>query len=374
MSRKVRFQRVRLPNDDHDAYGAPSYLRRVEDELEMPNLVAIPLNTTWTSETLEKQITLYGIPDIFPGRPALFLQPESSGFTMRNGVPVPTSLDQKYLDAGGNSWYFYIDEGTGENYWGTNQGKGFPALPNGGAYVALDHERYYDFGGLKCSGNNCDSGSYTFSNTVQVYDPIEGSFSSKPGDMDAAAGGPDMPPVALALPNFGKSGLIAVLIGDLSSVQIFDPETNTSYHQKTTGSIPSERMVFCAQATSGSSGSYEIYLYGGVSSSMSSKPDTDIYVLSLPAFTWFKKTAINSTPRIFHRCEIKGSSLISIGGQSQEINNLYYASFSEARKPDPFANGIGVLDLTNFNWTNQYSWDDAEYKYPSFVRDWYSDA
>lgn len=79
--------------------------------------------------------------------------------------------------------------------------------------------------------------------------------------------------------------------------------------------------------------SHEIYLYGG-------KGETqlfdDVYVLSVPAFTWVKITQGNS-PRYGHTCHLVGrSQMVTVGGANSD--NLTAWCDWESR-------GLAILDL-----------------------------
>ena len=60
--------------------------------------------------------------------------------------------------------------------------------------------------------------------------------------------------------------------------------------------------------------------------------------------------------------------MVSIGGyQPSDTGDLGQAL-------DPWANGIGVFDMTAFEWASQYTANAAEYESPSVVKDYYSSS
>lgn len=91
----------------------------------------------------------------------------------------------------------------------------------------------------------------------------------------------------------------------------------------------------------------------------------EIYVLSLPAFAWFKAdyTAIQSRQK--HTCEVFGRQMISIGGYATTDNNLGHLS------TDRFSQGLGIFDLTAMKWSDSYDANAEPYQTPDVVKAWY---
>lgn len=54
--------------------------------------------------------------------------------------------------------------------------------------------------------------------------------------------------------------------------------------------------------------------------------------------------------------------MISVGGV--ESNKLFSIA-------DPWANGIGVLDLPTLEWKTKYEANPDDYDSPQFIKDWY---
>ena len=91
----------------------------------------------------------------------------------------------------------------------------------------------------------------------------------------------------------------------------------------------------------------------------------EVYVLSLPAFAWFKAnyTAVQSRQK--HTCEVFRRQMLSIGGYSTTDNNLGHLS------TDRFSQGLGIFDLTAMQWSDSYDTDAAPYQTPDVVKAWY---
>uniref|UniRef100_A0A8H7NPK7 Uncharacterized protein n=1 Tax=Bionectria ochroleuca TaxID=29856 RepID=A0A8H7NPK7_BIOOC len=81
-------------------------------------------------------------------------------------------------------------------------------------------------------------------------------------------------------------------------------------------SIPGKRFAFCAVGAQGRNGTYEIFIYGGTLKD--GKGDTfysDVWILSLPAFRYFKADSTSTSFRRGHlACAAVGRYMITIGG------------------------------------------------------------
>lgn len=84
-----------------------------------------------------------------------------------------------------------------------------------------------------------------------------------------------------------------------------DLTTGTRFLQNTTGDIPPQLTLFCSTvAVASDKSSYNIYIYGGYDGiSPLHTPSDDVYVLSLPSFTWIKVySGRSSHGRSGHKC------------------------------------------------------------------------
>ena len=71
-------------------------------------------------------------------------------------------------------------------------------------------------------------------------------------------------------------------------ILLYDIANSKWYNQKATGQIPGDRRRFCGGATwAQDKSSYNIYIYGGLDIPAGVGYD-DIYILSIPSFTWIK--------------------------------------------------------------------------------------
>ncbi|KXH43162.1 kelch repeat protein [Colletotrichum simmondsii] len=185
---------------------------------------------------------------------------------------------------------------------------------------------------------------------------------------------------------FGQSGLLLFLGGgegpvslsgvenwtarkdlDFNKITLYDPSTDKWYTQQIEGSRPTGRGRFCAVGVSSTDNTYEIFLYGGISSQTNVTFD-DVFVLSLPGFIFFKVSGF-SARRADHTCVVVGSGgrqMLSIGGTNGALG--WPDSLSD---PDPWDLGLGIFDMTELRWTDSYEPQAATYESPDMVKRWY---
>lgn len=83
----------------------------------------------------------------------------------------------------------------------------------------------------------------------------------------------------------------------------------------------------------------------------------EVYVLSLPAFVWFKVNRTSVDSRIYHTCHIVGNQMLSI----EVLDPSFAQTFSAMNDTDPFWEGIRIFDMTALEWTNYYNASSAPY-------------
>ncbi|KAH8199203.1 hypothetical protein TruAng_006609 [Truncatella angustata] len=190
---------------------------------------------------------------------------------------------------------------------------------------------------------------------------------------------------AACLPSFGTSGngMVLALGGEISrrsgynssepnliglgNLSFWDIETKTWFFQQTTGDIPSPRSKFCVVDVAGQNGTHEIFLFGGYDGSNQASFQ-DIYVLSVPGFVWIKSSVSTDGPRTSQQCIVAGKrQMIIVGGMNPDLD--YYPAL---RDPDPWPNGINVLDISSLSWNSEFDPDAAAYESPDAVTKWYN--
>ncbi|KAK4172368.1 hypothetical protein QBC36DRAFT_247700 [Triangularia setosa] len=152
------------------------------------------------------------------------------------------------------------------------------------------------------------------------------------------------------------------------NITMYDPFHKKWYSQKTSGAIPTPRYQLCLVGVNGDNGTYEIFIYGGISLS-TAKTVGEVYVLSLPGFVFFKAPIEQSpiTNRDDHTCVVAGKrQMITVGGYDETFSPDYWVN------QDTWSNGLGVFDLTEMKWSDGYDAAAEEYKSPAVVKAWYS--
>jgi hypothetical protein len=168
-----------------------------------------------------------------------------------------------------------------------------------------------------------------------------------------------------------KKGAGAVTQGNgtlvtFESVDVFDIASiynngnGAWYTQKTTGTTPEPRSDYCTIGISApDNSSHNIYLYAGRNPNSGALYD-DVYVLSLPSFTWIKIYK-GTSPRFAHTCHVVGKrQMITTGGN---INNTLNGVC------DWHTAGVGVMDLTAGVWGSVYNAYADSYKVTQGVVD-----
>ena len=195
------------------------------------------------------------------------------------------------------------------------------------------------------------------------------------------------------LPNFGPNGMLVIWGGEtttnlsmylpttlmrpMNNVALYDPVEKSWYAQQISGIAPSVRSRFCSVSASDPSpesnsttGTHEIYMYGGLYTGLftqAAKQYDEIWVLSLPAFTWQLLDSSHNTGRIGHTCHLVGNrQLLSLGGVDVSQVDAWAS-------PDyQNWNGIGVYDLTAADWLAGLNATAEAYERPKTVQDYYN--
>ncbi|KAF2100652.1 hypothetical protein NA57DRAFT_36448, partial [Rhizodiscina lignyota] len=200
---------------------------------------------------------------------------------------------------------------------------------NNGAGVAIDEIGVgYYLGGYQ--SNTSDPGWVgppKMTSTLIRYDMDAGDFTNNTGpDMVGRAEG-----VMVFIPASDRGLLIyfggvmdpygnGTSVGsNMSTIYIYDIASAKWYTQTAAGDIPENRRLFCAGATwPDDQTSYNIYLYGGEDIEPNSAGFDDVWILSLPSFTWIKWWPTQPGPGNPHHsmtCNvINRSQMLIIGG------------------------------------------------------------
>ncbi|KZL65307.1 kelch domain-containing protein [Colletotrichum tofieldiae] len=164
--------------------------------------------------------------------------------------------------------------------------------------------------------------------------------------------------VLVFVPGWGVRGVLIGMAGgsdktfvdDLGTLDVFDIATSEWYHQRTTGDRPSVRVNPCAAiASAPDASSFQIYFFGGqnLQPFRNQTQYNDMYILSVPAFTWIKVDAGDGVPapRAGHTCTMRDGQIIVAGGY-----------VGEDAKCEP--SGVYVFDASNLEWTSGFKAGD----------------
>ncbi|EFX03173.1 hypothetical protein CMQ_3102 [Grosmannia clavigera kw1407] len=135
----------------------------------------------------------------------------------------------------------------------------------------------------------------------------------------------------------------------MTTIDVYDVFNKTWYQQTTTGGGPGQLALACSVlATAADASSFNIYLYGGYDG-LAAFDDysDDVWVLSLPSFTWTQVFAGNTSHgRAGHRCLLPYPDQMFVVGGS--------ATMSET---EPCAEGgiLQVFNLSSTEWLTSYN-------------------
>ncbi|KAG9236167.1 hypothetical protein BJ875DRAFT_372696 [Amylocarpus encephaloides] len=141
----------------------------------------------------------------------------------------------------------------------------------------------------------------------------------------------------------------------MSTVSVYDIASKTWYEQNTTNSTsgrPGQLTQGCTVLASAQDGSsHNIYWYGGYDGIDLAKEEAysdDVWVLSIPSFTWVKvKSGTSSHSRAGHRCvKPYPDQMLVIGGHAPLVGTT------------PKCVDGGIVQIFNLNtatWTDQYT-------------------
>jgi hypothetical protein len=149
----------------------------------------------------------------------------------------------------------------------------------------------------------------------------------------------------------------------MKTVSVYDIEKKTWYEQNTTGTAPGALTQGCTVLASAQDGSsHNIYWYGGYNGIDAKSPfSDDVWVLSIPTFTWVKvKSGTSTHGRAGHKCtKPYPDQMIVVGG---------YADYGSAA-PKCLEGGIlQIFNLSSTLWMDTYSPENwSNYSVPASV-------
>ncbi|KAH9234132.1 hypothetical protein K456DRAFT_1723772 [Colletotrichum gloeosporioides 23] len=178
------------------------------------------------------------------------------------------------------------------------------------------------------------------------------------------------------VPSFRPDGLVVIFGGnhldpdidqtpnrDMDKLWFMDPATPDQWHvQQITGGPPARRRWPCVVGAQGRNHTYEIFMFGG---NDDNQAFDDVWILSLPGFFWMEAKYNGNSPRAQMSCVVAGQrQMIVVGGVSRK--GLY--------ENDTFPQGLGIFDLTELEWKDNFNPAAAAYDSPPSVKSWYYDG
>ena len=154
----------------------------------------------------------------------------------------------------------------------------------------------------------------------------------------------------------------------MDQIYLFDLANAKWYVQQATGRVPESRRRFCGGATwAQDQSSYNYYLYGGLPAVDQGYGFDDVYILSIPSFTWIKwYPDDNSTGYPHHSlsCNVLSGSQMSIMG-----GYFTNSSFTDCDVPKIWGQhnlNLGEQDVANAEWY-QYLRNVTSYQVPATI-------
>lgn len=148
--------------------------------------------------------------------------------------------------------------------------------------------------------------------------------------------------------------------GFMTSLPVYDIASAKWYVQQTTGDAPGQLTEFCSVvAVANDSSSFNVYIYGGYDGlNADDLPSDDVWILSIPSFTWVKAySGTSSHGRSGHRCVTPyPDQMIIIGGVHQNQASCVEGGI------------IQVFNLNTLQFQNTYdpaTW--SEYAVPAVL-------
>ena len=260
--------------------------------------------------------------------------------------------------------------------------------------VAFGNDTGYVLGG--CARFDTSLGTANYQNTVPLDGLLTFDMNSQKLSNISATGYNGNGTVEFAkmeyVPTFGPKGVFILLGGDqpdfegptatdyyvpFTNVAIYEPSSNRWYQQPTSGRIPEPRKEFCTAGVASTNETYEIFLYAGWGGLTGSPaiPYDEIFILTLPAFTWIKVDYPPNAPRHGLSCNaVGGSQIITIGGLDTKAWNANASEgyLSPFNTTDPFANGLNIFDMSTLGFASKYSANPPPYTQSDLVAGFYA--
>ncbi|OHW93407.1 kelch repeat protein [Colletotrichum incanum] len=350
----------------------------------LSSTLSIDLSKSWKPADVEIKQTQKGAQNMM--RQAIFADNSSNSFYIWGGFASYTA------DPPAARLWKFVADGSGGGSWNTEFKPGndfFTQLTRsqGGAYVSTPDSGFY-FGGYSDAKSDPNPEGpvpgflqFNYTATDQAWTNHTEVPYSTYGTLVGAS--------AHYVPSYGPHGLVMIFGGrshvigsgqsnsnvgwlDFGKIHVMDPLTKKWYSQKTSGNAPGARMWHCTVGALSQNNTYEIFVFGGTNMANRETYD-EVHVLSLPGFVWKKADYTPSSPRDSMSCIVAGQrQMVTFGGIDRMKWNDNSTNFF--RDPDTFPQGVGVFDLTDLSWKDEYSADASNYDSPEAIKTWYNEG
>ncbi|KAL8807437.1 MAG: hypothetical protein Q9223_004343 [Gallowayella weberi] len=141
----------------------------------------------------------------------------------------------------------------------------------------------------------------------------------------------------------------------MQNISVYDIGEQRWYQQQAKGDVPSWRSNGCAVVVSApDSSSHSIYVFGGWGATTTEGNDGNVYVLSIPSFTWIRVT-LDADQRSRHQCHLMGNHhMLVVGGIKPYKSLLQPKGLVGCDSDSKFRQGLGVFSLNSHTWTTSY--------------------
>ncbi|ETS81449.1 hypothetical protein PFICI_06451 [Pestalotiopsis fici W106-1] len=350
--------------------------------------LSLPIAESWNNATVQwiETDSVVSAPSL--RLPALWPQGDSFftwGGSKRFGLPVEDSL----------LWQFTTD-GAGGGNWTSSQPANMETFSSIRRTTAAARASCRGVG-LYLGGYAAPQTDVAFNDDTKAfpvpglltYDMETATWSNKTSKPGLNNYGTSVYGAATCLEDYGNKGVFITIGGQMetdlsaysdngltlfetSTLSLYDVDADQWLKQKVSGEAPEQRDRTCLSTAHGQNGSLDIYMYGGIQkggTDQVNKVFDDIWILSIPAFTWFKLN-VTGTQRSWHDCVIIGSQLVSVGGLGAGVRFNESVQFNDR---DEWRQGLGVLDLASMTWADGFNANSTAYESPQVVKDWYRD-
>lgn len=175
-------------------------------------------------------------------------------------------------------------------------------------------------------------------------------------------------PLTLVLGGYekGQAATSVPALADMGQIKIYNFVNQTWLRQKASGDVPPKRSAFCAvSAWSGfyNNSTQDIYVYGGRGENGDAL--SDMYVLTLPAYRWFKLN-VTSPARMYHACAKASSSDVFFASGGFDDKQQAWT------KDEAWPRGLGVFNMSSLAWQTEFGNQSYhQYNPPEAVKSWY---